>query len=715
MTGGAACRLTYVLLMFGVLGAGANPARADEELVIDRDNLVITRSVSIKPGRYRVRDADGNGVLQVKADDVVVDFRGAILAGMDIEGADLSKAEGVGLSVSGVKNVTIRNAKVHGFAFNIRAVDSPGLKLEGCDVSYAKAQRIAAGGRPIEIWLVLRSLDAWRSYGAGLWLESCSPSNVSRCRGTGTQNGLLLVHSAECKVSECDFSYNSGFGIGLWGSCRNEVSWNLIDFVNRPWGGGWGGDSAALVVVGGSHDNYLVGNSMTHSGDGLFLTDELNGGLNEQTRTCHFKGNCNNNIIARNDGSWSTANAFEGTFSFANVYYENRANDSSFGFWLGFSNDSILLRNEIRDNRNDGIAIEHGHGTRIEANTLAGNRGAAIGLWASGPEWLRSLCPSKDIDIRDNVIDRCGRGFRLDNCDLVSVGGNTVQNTPEDNYVYAKRAAPRVLAKFESGPRFLRLKRILDACPPGFRMYREGSGPKGIEWLQPDDFAPRDSRGKLATWRPRDAATLELFPLVKEELRFQGPDWIQVTRDEKAGVYVASARSTPGPGEWKRYMLTVTSTHAGEPQKVEGAFLTAEWNTRWFGWGKPTKLAYDDAAGWARLFASPPLHEQRTRELSTRLWRQGFPPGVPHNDFAILATTQVWMPAGRYRLSTLSDDGIRVFLDGKEVISRWNHHGTMSDATEVDVAEGVHEFVVHYCQEDGASTLDFGWQKLDQP
>ncbi|MBP7934381.1 MAG: hypothetical protein KA354_07000 [Phycisphaerae bacterium] len=336
MTGGAACRLTGVLLMFGVPGAGANPARADEELAIDRDNLVISRSVSIKPGRYRVQDADGNGVLQVKADDVVVDFRGAVLAGMGIEGTDLSKAEGIGLSVSGAKNVTIRNAKVHGFAFNIRAVDSPGLELEGCDVSYAKAQRIAAGGRPIEIWLVLRSLDAWRSYGAGLWLESCRASSVSRCRGTGTQNGLLLVDSAE-------------------------------------------------------------------------------------------------------------------------------------------------------------------------------------------------------------------------------------------------------------------------------------------------------------------------------------------------------------------------------------------WNTRWFGWGKPTKLAYDDTAGWARLFASVPLHEQRTRELSTRLWREGFPPGVPHHDFAILATTQVRMPAGRYRLSTLSDDGIRVFLDGKEVISRWNHHGTTPDAAEVDVAEGVHEFIVHYCQEDGASTLDFGWQKLDQP
>ena len=708
-------RIVHALLMLWLFGTAVTAALAAEELAIDRDNIAVTRSVKIKPGRYLIKDADNNGVLQIQADNVVVDFQGATLAAMTLDGADLSKADGIGISVQGAKNVTIRNAKIHGYAFNIRATASPGLKLEGCDVSLAKAQRIAMDGRPIEIWLVLRSLDAWRSYGAGMWIESSDRSTVTRCRGTGTQNGLLLVNSAECKVAECDFSYNSGFGIGLWGSCRNEVAWNMIDFVNRPWGGGWGGDSAALVVVGGSHDNYLVGNSMTHSGDGFFLTDELNGGLDEKTKTSNFKGNCNNNIVAKNDGSWSTANAFEGTFSYGNIYYANWANDSSFGFWLGFSNDSLLLKNEIKNNRNDGIAIEHGHGTRIEANTIADNRGAAVALWAGGPEWIRKLCPSKDIDIHDNIIERCGRAFRLDNCELVSADGNRLDGVPEEKYSFAARTPLQILAKFEVGARFLRLKQILDARPANFTMYRDGNGPKGIEWLQPDAFAPRDSRGKLVTWRLRDSATLELYPLVKDELKFQAPDWIKIGRDEKTGLHVASASTTAGPGEWKRFTLTVTSKAVKEPQRIEGTFLTAEWDTRWFAWGKPTKLAYDDAAGWSKLFESKPLYEKRTRELSANLWQRGFPPGVPHNDFAILAKTQVKMPAGKYRLSTLSDDGIRVFLDGKEVISRWNHHGATPDAAEVEVTEGVHEFVVHYFQEDGGSALDFGWQKLDTP
>ena len=77
-----------------------------------------------------------------------------------------------------------------------------------------------------------------------------------------------------------------------------------------------------------------------------------------------------------------------------------------------------------------------------------------------------------------------------------------------------------------------------------------------------------------------------------------------------------------------------------------------------------------------------------------------------------MASTKVKLDAGRYRLSTLSDDGLRVFLDGKEVISRWNHHGPTPDRTEVEIAAGVHEFVIHYCQESGASALEFNWEKL---
>ncbi len=692
------------------LTAGASLAVAAGPTTITADNTTLSGQVKLQAKAYTVADVDGNGVVRITADNTVVDFSGATLAATPGPDRNLAKAEGIGILVEGAKNVTIRNARVHGYAFNILARNAPGLTLEGCDVSFSKAQQIAAGEQPIEIWLVLRDLNAWRSYGAGCWLEKCDGASVRKCRGTGAQNGLLLIDSRKCTVVECDFSFNSGFGIGLWGTCESTVAWNLIDFVNRPWGGGWGGDSAALVLTGGSNDNDLVGNSMTHGGDGLFLTDRLNGGLNDQTKTSNFEGRCDRNLIAHNDGSWSTANAFEGTFSFGNIYYRNLACDSNFGFWLGFSCDSLLAGNQCSRNNNDGIAIEHGKGNRIEGNTFEDNRGAAVALWAGGAEWVRQLHPSADIDIRDNTIRRCGRAFRLEGSTQVSAGGNTIEAAANPPFEFTDRPATGALAAFKASESAKRLEKLLAMRPAGFQFLHEGQGPRGIEWLQPDRFAPRDYRGGLVAWRKLDAASLELWPLVEGELRFTAPEWVQVRKDDKTGHHIASVKAATGPGEQRDFAIEVQGA-GGKKQSLKGSFLTAQWDVRWYRWDQPP-LTYDDVEGWKRLFASPPIHRQTSGLLSSALWEKGRPQGVPPGHFALVAASKIKLPAGRYRLASISDDGLRVFVDGREAISRWNHHGPTPDSAEVDLAAGVHEFVVHYCQESGASALNFTWQRL---
>jgi Right handed beta helix region len=177
-------------LFVGILTA-AGFTSAAELIALDRDNIAVTQSVRVKPGVYTVKDADGNGVLRVEQDGVDLDFQGATLQSADPRMLDLTRAEGIGIFLDGHKNVTIRNAKVHGYLFNIKALRASGLKVENCDVSYSRAHRIASGGSPIEIWLVLRSLEAWRSYGGGIWIESSPDSTVRSCRGTGAQNGLL--------------------------------------------------------------------------------------------------------------------------------------------------------------------------------------------------------------------------------------------------------------------------------------------------------------------------------------------------------------------------------------------------------------------------------------------------------------------------------------------------------------------------------------------
>jgi len=693
--------------------AGGGPPVADRELTIKKDNIRITRSVRIKPGTYHVADRDGNGVLRIEADNVVLDFQGAVLAPAKGFAADLDRAEGYGIVVAGARNVTIKNARVHGYFVNVHAVGAAGLTLEACDASFSRAHRIRRGPETVRVWLHLRSIQAWRSYGTGLWLERCDRSTVRKCRAGRAQNGLLLVDSNACTIIDSDFSFNSGFGLGLWGASRNTVAWNRIDFVNRPWGSGWGGDSAGLVVVNGANLNDIVGNSLTHGGDGFFLTDRRNGGLDRRTKTSNIEGSCDGNLVALNDGSWSPCNAFEGTFSKGNIYYRNRANDSGYGFWLGYSDESLLLENEILRPRVDGIAIEHGSGTRIFGNTFEGAGRAAVALWSSRGDWIDKLHPSRDIDIRENVIRNCKHAFYLEHSSGVSRGGNRIENTPEPGFEFTDRPSTGARAAFEATARYKRLEAILQSKPEGFRFYRDGPGPKGIHWIQVDAFSPRDFRDGLVAWRMKDAAALELHPLVDDELRFEAPHWIRVERDPGAATWTAAAETPPRRvGEIKDYEIRVRIAGGGRSQTLTGRMVTAVWDVSWFRWDRPKKLAYDDRSAWKRLFKSPPIHRQSVGEVSRALWANGPPPGVPGSHFALVAETRMRLPGGHYRLATVSDDGIRVFLDGKEVISRWNHHGPTSDRTEVKIRPGVHRFVIHYCQESGASALEFNWRRV---
>jgi hypothetical protein len=123
-------------------------------------------------------------------------------------------------------------------------------------------------------------------------------------------------------------------------------------------------------------------------------------------------------------------------------------------------------------------------------------------------------------------------------------------------------------------------------------------------------------------------------------------------------------------------------------------------------------MKYDDAAAWKQLFATKPLATETTRLLGGDYSGRSPAPGVPAGHFALLATTKFQVPEGRYQFRTVSDDGIRLFLDGKEIISRWNHHGPTPDEVTVSLDPGPHTLRVEYCQEDGAAVLRLNWSKV---
>jgi parallel beta-helix repeat protein len=455
------------------------------EITPKADNVVVERSVRVKRGVYVVADSDGNGVIQVKADDVVIDFQGATLVGVKNPAAgEKDKFEGYGVAVKGHKNVVIKNAKIHGYQYNIRATGCTGLKVEDCDLSHSRGERISRQGRAIDIFLGLRELDAWQRYGAGAWLEKCTDSRVTRVRATGAQNGVLLAFCEKCTVHDNDVAFNSGWGVGLWESSRNVVSWNRADFCNRPGEGSWGEDSAAVALVNSSHHNFVVGNSLTHSGDGFFLTDGANMGVRPS----------DDNVVAHNDGSWSPHNAFESTFSVRNVFYKNTATDSDYGFWMSFSSENLVAENRVERNATDGINIGSGARNQIEKNTLVGNRQVAIHVYTEPPG--PDVVASRDSVVVDNVIKDSKLAFSLEHSTNTFLGGNKLEKAalPAGVGQSDKNRPGSQLATFLDSRKAKRVENIVKTKPKGFKMFRDQQYKPGLHLLQLDDFAPRDFR-----------------------------------------------------------------------------------------------------------------------------------------------------------------------------------------------------------------------------
>jgi parallel beta-helix repeat protein len=681
-------------------------------MTLSENNRVITRSIRIKPGRYILLDTDGKGAVRIGADNVTVDFQGARIESCDVQSAEREKFQGIGLNIEGHKNVKIKNAVIRGYKFNIRALDSENLRIESCDASYSRSDRTWKDGAPINAWLLLRSIEAWRNYGAGIWIERSPKSVVRNCRALSAQNGLLLVSSDKCLITGNDFSFNSGWGFSLFEASDNILSWNLTDFSNRPFGGSFGADSSSVACVNTSNRNYFVGNSMTHGGDGFFLTNVTDVGHDPATGRFAPKGGSDDNVIAYNDGSWSPGNAFEGTFSLRNVYFRNLADHANYGFWLGFSSESLIIENKIRESRSPAIAIEHGVGNLIERNLMVNNPDAAVKLYA-GQGKEREGFPSKNMEIRDNVIRNSPAAVDLPNSTEYYVGDNRLENAPMPAG-FANTKEPNkttATAKFLASPEYKKLQSILATKPKNFKLYHETNAPLGLEWIQMDGYAPRDFRGQLAAYRAADWGAIELFVFNPQGTKITAPKWAKLVRTagNPKRIRIEAAAGADGVCEFRSSEIRLTE--GKRSQQIAYNFLPAQWKLKWFRWDGPQKLEFKNTEGWKTLLAGSPIAEQTTN--TTGSWFKTKPAGVPDSNIAIQATTRIRVPAGTYRFAADFNDGLKLLVDGKEEITNWQENWWHQFAEKsVDLTAGEHDITVQYARAGGSPLLHLFWCKL---
>jgi nitrous oxidase accessory protein NosD len=691
--------------------------------------LIVRGDVKLKPGAY-VRpplgaDAKQGVIVAIDVKNATIDLAGVELRGT-APATDLDKNEGFGILLERCENVTIRGGKIGGYKDCIVARECKQLVVDGVEFDgwYGMRLRSTAAAEDPSDWLYPHENDhdEWIDhYGSAIALTDCTSATVSRCRGRHGQNGVLLVRSSDCRVFDDDFSFLSGWGLALYRSSNNVVSRNAFDYCVRGYSHGvyWRGqDSAGILMFERCSDNLFALNSATHGGDGLFLfagNDIVLG--RAYTKGERDPGGSDRNIWYRNDFSYAVANAIEATFSSDNWAIENRLDGShQHGVWGGYSRRMVIAKNEIEGTIGGAISIEHGQECAIVDNTIAKND-IGVELWwnenkelVGGPFGAHHDTASRDHWIEANAFSANVQDVVLEKTTGVAFARNRFAG--ETGELRVEKLAASGVAASSGAPTSSEGRASGARSTPTDGSAASGKIATSIDqakaWMRGENGSQPSGRVSDSSLRAADDPP----EFLKRARAWTCPDVPGSTklpeRDDAHGLD-AIVVGEWGPWDWK----------SGEPKptmRVAGGELAAaRWDAVWFSWRDridPRK----DAALWRKL-ADEPLARKSVpnftdpwgadREIKAKV-------GADH--FGLVATTKSTLrEGGHYRVSTLSDDGVRVSIDGVRVIDDWTWHAPTRDEHAIDLAAGEHEIEVEYFQIDGALALSIELVRAAKP
>lgn len=751
----------------------AGPVAAQTPEVELKPGLLLSKSCNIKPDTYRfepVLDIQAGEpyrpLITIAGNDLVVDFQNAELRST----ADPARPDlfvGLAIEVRG-RNITIKNARVHGFKVALLAHDAPGLTVEDSDFSYNYRPRLRSTREREDFsdWLSYHQNDRneWLRYGAGIYLDSCPNATVRACRITGNQNALLMTRCNDGLFFNNNFSFNSGIGIGLYRSNRNRVAHNRLDWNVRGYSHGFyqrGQDSAALLCYEQSNGNFFGFNSATHSGDGFFLWA---GQSTMDTGT----GGCNDNVVFGNNFSYAPTNGVEVTFS-RNRIHGNLIRECTYGIWGGYSYESVFVGNFIVGCQT-GIAIEHGQNDTIQLNYFEGDS-TAIHLWARAEQpadW--GYAQTRDTRSRDALIDRnvflrVSTPLKISASQNIAVNGEnlfsgfkTILETPTPNEnlkflrndIYGSRAQiERVWAHPELAAYAKLNGSHNDQQPPNpyaplnvleGELVEPDSLPGGQNTELPTDLPAGRQNILIDEWGPYDFKRPQVFLANISEtpdgtttytLQLLGPPggW-QIVQKEGIDATDQDGGSLPAT-------ITVRRASGAEVVWMELEYKGRRDFSDQFGRvvpaGTPHRFAFqrfEKKLDWKVQFfnlsdelskivqawkKSPlplseelgqtPVVEKTVQDLYFAWW--GSPAeGVQADHFATISTTTFDIAPGHYLLELTSDDGARLYVDGKRLIDHWDIHEPAVDEIEVELG-GTHTIRIEHFEAGGFGTLDF--------
>lgn len=705
-------------------------------VVVSADDTRIDKScmVVLAPDQV-IADANGDGVIHVVAAGIRVVFApGSVLRGAapTIPANELS---GVGVRLEGVSDVVLENLAIEGYRCAILATSCDRLRVDGAQLRRNFGQLLKSSPEAEDgsdwLWPHANDEQQWRrNYGAGLSIHRSRDVVVRRVVAREQQNGILLDRVEGAKVYDNDCSFLSGWGLAMWRSSHNLISRNAFDFCIRGYSHGVynrGQDSAGILAFEQCSNNVFVENSATHGGDGFFGfagQEALGEGTPPSPDfSCERRGN-NDNLFLRNDFSYAAAHGLELTFSFGNQIRDNQFSGNAIcGIWGGFSQDTLIAGNHLRANgdrgyglERGGVNIDHSRGNRLLGNRFEGNR-CGVHLWAlptgfSDKPWglANSLLAEGNLVAgnhfdgdevavhlrgavhawnKDNVYSAVGEGLQLE--------GEAKWREPHQDPL----PAPGVMAPA-----------LGESRPVGARVHLAGR-----ENIIMTEWGPWDHHSPFlqSLRRGPDEHLYKVHPVgVRPKVRSLiggHADAIQMDflTDEDGGALISLKPQSPG---FHSYSFHV---QVGERNlRAHGSMLLADWELTLF--ASPVDPRQELAAWRAAAEGEGAVHLRTPglrlpfgsggpQQLTALAGHAGLP-GADH--FGTIARTRLRLPAGRWKVQTLSDDGIRVVADGRTLIDNWTWHGPTRDEGVLELEQAAEvDLLVEHFELDGYSVLEF--------
>jgi Right handed beta helix region/PA14 domain len=683
---------------------------------------VITKTTRVPAGTYQLASADReHPALVIRGSNITVDFTGVTLVGAK-PGADPDTFTGLAVLVDGGENVTIRNLTARGYKVGVYVRRSRGLHVSGANFSYNWKARLFSlvEHESLLDWMSYHhnEKDEWLDQGAGIYLADSDAAEIDHTTIVQGQNGLMLARSNGAKIWNNDFSFLSGIGIGLYRASGNTIQHNRVDWCVRGYSHGFynrGQDSAGILVYEQSNRNVIAFNSVTHGGDGLFLWAG-------QTTMDTGEGGSNDNVVYDNDFSFAPTNGIEATFS-RNVFYGNRVEGCWHGLWGGYSFDSWIAANRFTHNV-EAIAIEHGQDNRITENVFDGDE-TAIRLWKNptqDPNWeypKRRDTRSRDYVIAGNTFKDNATALRITETQNVKVLTNGFEHVG-------------TLATLAGDTRNLGIGDEV-TVPLRSRPTIDVALPKPLPGATDPKMKDADRRGRdtiiVDEWGPYDWKSPKLWPEGRADalplkLRVLGPpgDWRVAsvrgaTVDPQSGRVPAVLTVTPSAARPIDFDVQLTytgaavvgprgqTTQAGAPCTFGYAryAVPIDWRIRYFAFDESVRPGENPEA-LTRVLAGEPLKTDR-RDMLDYMSGGAIAEGLPRDRVAIVAEGDVDLPPGQYTVRTISDDGIRVWMDDERIIDHWAPHESAIDTASV--TGGRRRFKVEYYEAGGFAELRF--------